>query len=72
MGFTMQKFKLCQVVSGWISKRRVVHFRIIDMTYPDLVKGILKDYPRNNFINTICDGVKIGEPFCSIKRQIGS
>jgi len=49
-------------------KKKSRSFQDIDMTYPDLVKGILKDYPRNNFINTICDGVKIGEPILQYKE----
>ncbi|KNY27945.1 RHS repeat-associated core domain-containing protein [Pseudobacteroides cellulosolvens] len=49
-------------------KKKSRSFQDMNMTYPELVKGILGDYPKNNFINTICDGVKIGEPVLQYKE----
>ncbi|GED59678.1 hypothetical protein ABER61_00995 [Brevibacillus formosus] len=42
-------------------KKKRRSFQQIDMTYPKLVQEVIKSYPGHNMINSIGDGVKIGE-----------
>ncbi|MCX7749287.1 MAG: DUF6531 domain-containing protein, partial [Clostridia bacterium] len=49
-------------------KKKSRSFQDIEMEYPDLIQGILKDYPKNDLIKTIGEGVKIGEPILQYKE----
>lgn len=49
-------------------KKKSRSFQDKNMTYPELVKSILGEYIKNNFINTIGDGVQIGETILQYKE----
>ncbi|MFS0556143.1 hypothetical protein [Brevibacillus sp. 179-C9.3 HS] len=42
-------------------KKQRRSFQQVEMTYPELVQEAIKSYPGHNVINSIGDGVKIGE-----------
>jgi RHS repeat-associated protein len=60
-----------QAVSGSYRldvKKKCRSFQDIEMEYSDVIKEVLKDYPKNDFIKTIGEGVKIGEPILQYKE----